>query len=195
MPAPCAMKGNMGWQASPSSATVPTDHCGSGSRSYSALLSVLSQASSRARASGWKFCRSCASSFTLPSLVHEFFRVQLAWPVVAKMKVSLPWLSGKVTIWLCGLGPHHLVKASISGVFHALGGHHRTEGHHAGEARVFFAKQRGCAREWMPSAPARIEAGLVARLQVQVSRHRCCASGCGCACDGSGPSETARPAR
>lgn len=35
--------------------------------------------------------------------------------MVANTKVSRPWFNGKVTIWLCGFGPHHLVKASISG--------------------------------------------------------------------------------
>ena len=42
--APCPMNGYIGWHASPSNVTRPTDHCGSGSRSNSAQMKQVSAA-------------------------------------------------------------------------------------------------------------------------------------------------------
>ncbi|MCY1352294.1 hypothetical protein D9M69_385830 [compost metagenome] len=104
------MNGIIGWQASPSSVTGPDDHCGSGSRTYSAEISTSSQASSNARASGWKPAYALRRSSTRPGVVHDSCR-HASCATVAKTKMSRPRLSGKVTICVAASGPHHLVKA------------------------------------------------------------------------------------
>ncbi len=98
------MNGIIGWQASPISAMWPADHDGNGSRTYSAEISTSSQASSSARASGWKPAYAARRSSTRPGVVQDSLR-QLSCAMVANTKISRPRLSGKVTIWLVGAGP------------------------------------------------------------------------------------------